>query len=459
MNISIIKSIGQLPPEIINLIINQLPKCSLHRFLINDPILRIHVLSIIAKRVKIGQHIEEIPQFNQVPIHCCFSRGCNTPIFESFDECYNFLMKFWIIPQEFEIEIRVDRSDDVDKFCKLDFLELIRYKKVEMYADNQQDMAVYKVLCKHLENLITVDINGGDFGVLQSFKFRNLADLTIDFVNHKELKNVPGSVAKLTIRNLLIDNAIENEKWKLEGVKELDIGIHRLSEYSILANLLIQNFPFVRNFRIELNEKYETVPKLVPSMKSLAVMCCYPSQELPLDMSMLSTIKITGYMLSLHDNEFVNLKVLRIRILFIDSVNQIRFDLLTIPPNLQELDIAGNLDIPIRWQLPLSLTKLAFCGCKFSLFPELPANLVFLQLQSTNLSRRNKIIFPSGLKELQLIENYNLESLRNTNIHELTQLLRIDAINNMANFSAQLESLKSGAFINDAELCHEYNDL
>ncbi|RCK64232.1 hypothetical protein Cantr_10443 [Candida viswanathii] len=238
----------------------------------------------------------------------------------------------------------------------------------------------------------------------------------------------------------------------LESVK-----IQYLIENEDLVEVIVPKN--LKNFDVSIKLDQTCSYKLVSHMKNLEVLRLEDStiesiEELDLPASKITSLDL-DYPSSLEDYSpiltFTNLKTLRIAEvpfpteLFHDENNlpNLRSFIFNgpevfpekpvfgrdtkFPRNLTELIWFGDVTID-RWKPPHYLQKLVLICPEFKqqrLF-HLPKTLTFLRIYASNLKTLDNYQFPTGLKPLELHDNDDLESMKNTNLKKLKELVYVD---------------------------------
>ncbi|RCK64763.1 hypothetical protein Cantr_00112 [Candida viswanathii] len=86
----------------------------------------------------------------------------------------------------------------------------------------------------------------------------------------------------------------------------------------------------------------------------------------------------------------------------------------------------------LRWQPPQSVRELAILHTWFrnGFNVKLPPDLFYLHIADTNLFDLDNVQFPTGLRELTIWHNCGLTRMLNTNLKELTQLVKYLVVGN-----------------------------
>ncbi|RCK63005.1 hypothetical protein Cantr_09966 [Candida viswanathii] len=311
------------------------------------------------------------------------------------------------------------------------------------------DAIVEKELATLYTSLVRFECKGGLYltgQLLSQFEVLKIISLTTLLVS--DFKFLPKSLESVKIRHL-IENEHLIEVIVPKNLKHFDAMI-RLDQ--TCSYKLVSHMKNLEVLRLE-DSKIESIAELdLPASKIKSLDLAYPS--------------------SLEDYSpilaFTNLKTLRIAEvpfptrLFQDEINlpnlrSFIFDGPEVfpekpvfgrdtkfPRNLTELIWFGGLTID-RWKPPHYLQKLVLICPKFKqqrLF-HLPKTLSFLKIYSSNLKTLDNYQFPTGLKHLEFQDNDDLESMKNTNLKKLMELVYVDFYGYWTNYDPYLLTKKN----------------
>ncbi|RCK58122.1 hypothetical protein Cantr_06380 [Candida viswanathii] len=468
--VEVLFNLGDLPPEITSLIISYIPRPFLPLFLGYRPLVPC-ILPLVRAKVRIQQRY-----YNSEDPISFFSPSCYNvaPVFSLLEDLVNVIHEYGVCPKEIELvnlvtpmstKYRLSQSGVlvnheldplVSKLMKwgLEYEEL--FHQIELvhildqfmnsnieelvfciehgfkigsvaFLDNPE---IIKVLPYSITNLI---LHAYSFKAGTTFmNFRNLKTIKVASASISIFPSLPRCVEAVVVSDLDTTPLWNgNGDLTLPNLRHLEAGIQIAGDFSSVA----MTFPNLESFHIK-NSRVADLDELgLPGGISVleidsspGLVSCLKIEKFPqLKELSMTNMPFRGKLFE-SDEGFPELTKLS----FIQSYDFNRnfgydLDRLKFPQSLKVLGLHGHFN-STKWSPPQKLQELVLRGTRFAngFNIQLPTTLTKLFIVSTNLRDLDNIQFPSGLRELDVRDNEWLKSMVNTNLSDLTQLVRFD---------------------------------
>ncbi|RCK64756.1 hypothetical protein Cantr_00115 [Candida viswanathii] len=455
------------PLDIINQVISYIPKPFLPVFLDFEPLVP-YILPILSTKVRIQYGYYEL----ESPV-CSFDpAGYNSPpVFDLMKDLVEVMNKFGFCPKEIEL---VDALIPKTTKRNLEHLKLLVNHQIDnevsdlrKWASQYEDVFRQIELIHLSDRFMDADIGDFKFCVERGFKIGSVRCLTREVDAFIEM-------CPATVENLMVPFYTFTQRdafHKFKHLKTLEIDKSDLSIFRFLPETIEALMIGQLNTAVGFDpHRTPVLPKLwsleagIKSAGDFAeVVKKFPKLEmfdlqnskvtdlgdlgLPSSLKILKIASCPGLNDYLVLREFRRLKCLALfnvpfpkfeslehfpaltQFVFIQSFDYkhgdvYELDSVKFPESLRTLELRGNFHIQ-EWSPPPKLRELVLRGAQFpnGLNFLLPENLVKLGLAQTTLKRLDNLQFPLGLRDLDVRENKDLESMVNTNLGELTQLV------------------------------------
>lgn len=475
MDISdILNNLAKQPAEIVNLIISYLPKPFLTVFLDFKSLVP-YIIPILRTKVRIQECCFDLKE----PISFLNFRWYSvSPVFNLIEELVQTIQKFEFIPREIEL---VNLSTPmITKYKLYQSGVLVNHEldplvsKLMQWAVKYEDIFRSVSLIHILDGFMNANIEELVFCIQRGFNIGTIEYLgtikesiiemfpptlesltlhsysfkpTKSFDNFQSLKSIkvanavlnmfyhlPPSIEEVMVsdlRTLTVHNPMDQPGVSLVKLRNLTAGIQVAGEFSLVAKIFpnLESF-HIRNSRIDDFDELglSNDIKVLEIDSSPGLVNCLKIERF----TQLKQLAMTN--MPFRSNIFekgVNLSVLT-KLSFIQSCDfnrnfKYELDPLKFPETLRSLGLHGHFYIN-TWTPPQNLQELILRGTYFSngFTILLPPNLNRLFIVSTNLHDLDHIEFPGGLREFDIRANEWLKSMVDTNLHQLTQLVRFD---------------------------------
>ncbi|RCK57709.1 hypothetical protein Cantr_06378 [Candida viswanathii] len=459
----------QEPQEIIDQVISYIPRPFLPVFLDFEPLVP-YILPILSTKVRIQYGYYDLDS----PV-CSFDPASYTspPVFDLMKDLVEVMNKFEFCPREIEL---VDALIPKTTKRNLEHLKLLVNHQIDNavsdlrnWASQYEDVFRQFELIHLSDRFMDTDISDFKFCIERGFKigsvrcltrevdafiemcpatvenfmvpfytftpsdafqkFKNLKTLEVDKSDLSMFRFLPETIEALMIGQLNTTVGFDLHKTPvLPKLWSLEVGIKSAGHFSEA----VKKFPKLEMFHLQ-NSKVTDLSDLgLPSgLKILKVASC-PGLKDYLVLREFPRLRFLALFNvpfpSKESGSFEHCPALT-QFVFIQSFDfkggdVYDLDPVKFPDSLRTLELRGNFLIQ-EWSPPPKLRELVLRGAQFpnGLNFLLPENLIKLGLVQTTLKRLDNVQFPLGLRDLDVRENKDLESMVNTNLGDLTQLV------------------------------------